>query len=94
MAIAGLALSSVIEGWSQFQEGPPPDARADLQPKRRGGLCLTDSDHDIRSSRISPATGRRRPDQLWVADITYIAIARVLYLAASDAVTPRSRLRD
>ena len=71
----------------------------DLQPKRQQrGVATTDSDHD---NPIFPDLARDRivdgPNQLWVADITYIAIAtRFVYPAAIlDAlVTPRSRLRD
>ena len=57
----------------------------DLQPKRRRRfVATTDSDHD---NPIFPDLARDRivdgPNQLWVADITYIAIAtRFVYLAA------------
>jgi putative transposase len=57
----------------------------DLQPKRRRRfVATTDSDHD---GPIFPdlALGRivEGPNQLWVADITYIAIATgFVYLAA------------
>ena len=57
----------------------------DLQPKRRRRfVATTDSDHD---SPIFPDLARDRivdgPNQLWVADITYIAIATgFVYLAA------------
>ena len=57
----------------------------DLQPKRRRWfVATTDSDHD---SPIFPDLARDRivdgPNQLWVADITYIAIATgFVYLAA------------
>ena len=49
----------------------------DLQPKRRRRfVATTDSDHD---NPIFPDLARDRivdgPNQLWVADITYIAIA-------------------
>ena len=49
----------------------------DLQPKRRGRfIATTDSDHDspIFSNRAKDVTADR-PNQLWVADITYAAIA-------------------
>src|SRR5215510_3499444 len=58
----------------------------DLQPKRRRRfMATTDSDHD---NPIFPDLARDRvvdgPNQLWVADITYIAIAAgFVYLAAS-----------
>jgi transposase InsO family protein len=50
----------------------------DLQPKRRRGfVATTDSDHD---GPIVPDLARDRivdgPNQLWVADIRYIAIQR------------------
>jgi len=57
----------------------------DLQPKhRRRFVATTDSDHD---NPIFPDIARDRivsgPNQLWVADITYIAIATgFVYLAA------------
>ena len=57
----------------------------DLLPKRRRRfVATTDSDHD---NPIFPDLARDRivdgPNQLWVADITYIAIAtRFVYLAA------------
>ena len=57
----------------------------DLQPKRRRRfMASTDSDHD---NPIFPDLSRDRivdgPNQLWVADITYIAIATgFVYLAA------------
>ena len=57
----------------------------DLQPKRRRRfVATTDSDHD---HPIFPDLARDRfvdgPNQLWVADITYIAIrAGFVYLAA------------
>ena len=57
----------------------------DLQPKRRRRfVATTDSDHDC---PIFPDLARDRiidgPNQLWVADITYIAIASgFVYLAA------------
>jgi putative transposase len=56
----------------------------DLQPKRRRRfMATTDSDHD---NSIFPDLARDRvvdgPNQLWVADITYIAIAAgFVYLA-------------
>jgi putative transposase len=57
----------------------------DLQPKRRRRfVATTDSDHD---GPIFPDLARGRvvdgPNQLWVADITYIAIATgFVYMAA------------
>jgi putative transposase len=57
----------------------------DLQPKRRRRfVASTDSDHD---NPAFPDLARDRivdgPNQLWVADITYIAIATgFVYLAA------------
>ena len=57
----------------------------DLQPKRRRRfMASTDSDHD---NPIFPDLSRDKivdgPNQLWVADITYIAIATgFTYLAA------------
>jgi putative transposase len=57
----------------------------DLQPKRRRRfVATTDSDHDC---PIFPDLARGRiidgPNQLWVADITYITIATgFVYLAA------------
>jgi len=57
----------------------------DLQPKRRRRfVATTDSDHDC---PIFPNLARDRiingPNQIWVADITYIAIATgFVYLAA------------
>ena len=49
----------------------------DLQPKRRRRfIATTDSDHDspIFSNRAKDVTADR-PNQLWVADITYVVIA-------------------
>ena len=49
----------------------------DLQPKRRRRfIATTDSDHDspIFSNRAKDVTADR-PNQLWVADITYVAMA-------------------
>ena len=57
----------------------------DLQPKRRRRfVATTDSDHD---NPIFPDLARDRivdgPNQLWVADITYMAVATgFVYLAA------------
>jgi putative transposase len=57
----------------------------DLQPKRgRRYVATTDGDHD---SPIFPNLARDRavdgPNQLWVADLTYIAIGGgFVYLAA------------
>jgi putative transposase len=57
----------------------------DLQPKRRRRfVATTDSDHD---GPIFPDLARDKvlegPNQLWVADITYIAIATsFVYMAA------------
>jgi hypothetical protein len=36
VAVAGLALSCVIEGWLSIPEDPPPDAVHDLQVGRFG----------------------------------------------------------
>ena len=64
----------------------------DLQPKRRRRFVVTtNSDHD---APIFPALARDRiidgPNQLWVADITYIAIAAgFVYLAAVQRRRPR-----
>ena len=71
----------------------------DLQPKRRRRyVATTDSDHD---SPISPDRARDvvpvGPDQLWVADITYIAITTGLRLSRRDPrrlVASRRRLCD
>jgi len=57
----------------------------DLQPKRRKRfLATTDSDHD---GPIFPDLARHKilegPNQVWMADITYIAIAAgFVYMAA------------
>jgi helix-turn-helix protein len=71
----------------------------DLQPKRRPRyVATTDSNHD---GPIFPDRARDRivngPNQLWVADITYIAIAAgFVYLAAilERLVAPGGGLRD
>ena len=63
-------------GSSSAASGAPADARADLQPRRRlRSVTTTDSDHDrpIFSHRAN-GTVVDAPNQLWVADITYIAI--------------------
>ena len=56
----------------------------DLQPKRRRYVITTDSDHD---NPIFPNLAKGlvldRPNQLWVADLTYVAIlSGFVYLAA------------
>ena len=66
----------------------------DLQPKRRRRfIATTDSDHDspIFSNRAKDVTADR-PNQLWVADITYVAIAVGFVLCRRHprcVVTPR-----
>src|SRR5262249_57560940 len=68
----------------------------DLQPKhRRRFMATTDSDHD---NPIFPDLARDRvvdgPNQLWVADITYIAIAAAfVYLPAILDPCPPPLLR-
>lgn len=67
------------------QEDPAPDVRARLQPKRRRRYVVTtDSDHggliypDLTKDLVPD-----RPNQLWVADLTYVAIpGGFVYLAA------------
>ena len=57
----------------------------DLQPKRRRRyVATTDSDHDAPIfANLAPDVVVTGPNQLWVADITYIAIATgFVYLAA------------
>jgi putative transposase len=57
----------------------------DLQPKRRRRYAATtDSDHDAPIfANLAPNVVLERPNQLWVADITYIAITSgFVYLAA------------
>ena len=63
----------------------------DLQPKRRRRFMGLDRTATtiIRSSRISPATGIvDGPNQLWVADITYIAIATGFVYSWPQFLTP------
>jgi putative transposase len=62
-------------GDRQSQEDPATDARA-LQPRRRRRyVATTDSDHD---QPIYPNRAKDLivdgPNQLWVADITYVAV--------------------
>ena len=61
-------------------------------------MATTDSDHD---DPIFPNLAKDMivdgPNQLWVADITYVAIADGLRLCRRDPrrlVAPRRRLRD
>ena len=71
----------------------------DLQPRmRRRYVATTDSDHD---QPIFPNRAKDMavdgPDQLWVADITYVAIATGFVYVAVDSrrlVPPCRRLRD
>src|SRR6516162_9591817 len=85
MAIAGLAPSCAIAAFSSIPRRSAVSCVSDLQPKRRKRfVATTDSDHD---GPIFPDLARDRivdgPNQLWVADITYIAIgAGFVYLAA------------
>lgn len=82
---AALAPRSAIEVPSSIIEASATDARIDLQPKRRRRYAVTtDSNHD---GLIFPDRGRglvvEGPNQLWVADFTYIAITTgFVYLAA------------
>ena len=86
MAIVALAPSFAIEGWSLTPRKSVALMREhDLQPKRRRRfVATTDSDHDC--PIFSDLTRDRiidGPNQLWVADITYIAIVTgFVYLAA------------
>ena len=71
----------------------------DLQPKRRRRfIATTDSDHDspIFSNRAKDVTADR-PNQLWVADITYVAamppLAQLRRLCRSSILDAWSRLR-
>jgi putative transposase len=66
----------------QCQEGPPMMREHDLAPQRRRRFTrTTNSDHD---GPIFPFVARdyevHGPDQLWVADLTYVAIANWLRL--------------
>ena len=71
----------------------------DLQPRRRRRyVATTDSDHDqpIYPNRAKDLT-IDGPDQLWVADITYVAIRGGLRLCRGDPrrlVAPSGRLCD
>ena len=82
MAIAALAPSFAIEGSKKVRRLM---RERDLQPKRRRRfVATTHGDHDY---PIFADLSRDRivdgPNQLWVADITYIAIATgFVYLAA------------
>ena len=100
MAIAALAPSFAIRGMVVNSKKVRHLMRElDLQPKRRRRfVATTDSDHDcpifqdLTRDRIIDG-----PNQLWVADITYIAIATgFVYLAAIlDAwSSPRHWLRN
>ena len=82
----------------QPQEGQAPDARArPAAASRRRFVATTDSDHD---EPIFPNLAKDMvldgPNQLWVADITYVAIAGGLRLSRGHPrclVAPRGRLR-
>src|ERR1700722_5092983 len=71
--------------WPRCRPGRRLMRENHLQPKRRKRfVATTDSDHD---GPIFPALARHRildgPNQVWVADITYIAIAiGFVYMAA------------
>ena len=56
----------------------------DLQPKRRRRfVATTDSDHDSPTfSNLAKDVTADRPNQLWVADITYVAITAGFVYAA------------
>ena len=55
----------------------------DLQPKRRRYVATTDSDHEQPVyPNLAPGLVPSGPDQLWVADITYVPIiGNFIYVA-------------
>jgi transposase InsO family protein len=83
MATGGWAPSSGTRAWSELEESPSPHARARSSAEASPTVCHH-SDHDAPIfPNLASDVVITGPNQLWVADITYIAIAAgFVYLAA------------
>ena len=86
MAIGVLTLTPSSWPCRERQEDPPADARTCAESEaRRRFIATTDSDHnDPIFTNLATTMSLDGPNQLWVADITYVAIATgFVYLAVT-----------